>query len=1235
MAGTDDPNLEGAQKGAVASLTKAGYSIADYRKISRLGEGTFGEVWKAERGGFAVALKILKTSMSSDETQRELKSLENLRRLHHKYLLHTENFWSDGDRLFIEMELADGGTLKERLKAYQAAGREGIPEDELLKYFTEASQALDYLHGHRPVFLHRDIKPANILLVQGCAKLADFGLLRQVTGDNTSTKTQGGTPVYMAPESIKEDRFSVHSDLFSFAVTYAELRQGKLPFFAKTQFQIYQKICQDPPELSDIFHPEERRVLLKALEKESGARYSSCGEFVFELNRVVPWVPAIEVPSLPAPLHPEPDLGPTDVRVSAEPRLLNQPEYGTSRKRSPITMEDMELPPVSAPSANAPTAKRDEGTVVNEKASRPAKPMTDAAVGVPPSVGTSDPAASLPSTASKLSKATDKKPTAAFAQAHAKARKQVLLRVLLSVVLLSILGGVGLVVILAFKDSGGPVTDKPHDDKSAKDGKNPPLSPEVVAKQVDDALEADKVAEARKIVEQNQAGLPNRGAALHDKIDKKSEVLTVLSRADQMFKKKEYENCLTYLTSSKAPFEHGKDVSRKNRLFEVSRTEMHKGLVFDLTEQIRARDPQRARETLTALLKFRKEHASVEWKPDFQELPFPNELLAAAWKSLLAPTVVPTDCRLQLEKAKEYATGSLPEKYILDAVYDKNVQALEGLVKAHEANLKQWDQAITNVIGALRENNQPGDLSRNSWLALVPLEKSRKLFRFEDLDALPTAAPDEQAKKASSELFVQVLERLVQANNYQWHPSEVQCAKLADWASKRVSAPTPRLSALKAECLVRTDAKLEAINQIGFPLKADWYGSYVNALVTHKTAVLLNDNKKYAAAADLIAGVLQEKPRVVVSPRERSKKAADILRAAVGKLQRLKGKAPEFADEKEAARALGWLSFVVELDEGHAQPTAGDDLNDLGFAAVGADSPEAGEILKKVAQGLDKLDETEKRSGYLLLARAHRIELDRATARLGQATPKNDFWDKAIAKSQRSQEFAYASKKTIPLETVADLNARAVQLEARVTFDKSKAPGQGKAKYRIFEAAIQRAKGAGANKQADAFILPLVVAALESVKDFSKEHTEATVNDGEAALNIAVPKDPWWQELRMKSMVRLADAHFHLVLKKAMAKENIDQKAEYPHMIKLYTQAKESGKQVERFKGEVPYKIGALHYALKNYNAAHKELKEAKTKLVEIPQPYPSDLDAEIRDAIAGVEELLNRPELKKLDGQQ
>ena len=297
MSLSDDANpQDGPRKNTPLYHLKDGYILDNYRLIECIGEGSFGEVWKAKKGDSEVALKILKGSMNSDDAKREAKSLEALKDLSHPFLLRTNTSWSDGDRLIIEMEIADGGSLKDRLKVCQNAGWKGIPVGELLKYFAEIAEALDYLHGQRPhCYLHRDIKPANILLVSGCAKLADFGLLRRVTSDRMGTQTQGGTTVFMAPESIRSNDFSIHTDLFSLAVTYAELRQGRLPFSGVTEYQIGHSILNGVPELDSDFYPDEVKVLLKALDKDPARRHASCMEFVLELRQGVP-VEALEIP---------------------------------------------------------------------------------------------------------------------------------------------------------------------------------------------------------------------------------------------------------------------------------------------------------------------------------------------------------------------------------------------------------------------------------------------------------------------------------------------------------------------------------------------------------------------------------------------------------------------------------------------------------------------------------------------------------------------------------------------------------------------------------------------------------------------------------------------------------------------------------------------------------------------------------------------------------------------------
>jgi tetratricopeptide (TPR) repeat protein/serine/threonine protein kinase len=271
--------------------------IPGYRLLLRLGAGGFGEVWRAEApGGFHVALKFVRLD-PDDRGGRaqagitELRALEIIKAIRHPNLLATFGAWQTPDFLIIAMELADC-TLWDSFQAALAKGRPGIPREQLLEYLSDAAKGIDHLNEHqhtvegkqRVGIQHRDIKPQNILLLGGGVKVADFGLARLL--ESTQTRHTGQmTLAYAAPEFF-DGQTSSQSDQYSLAVTYCELRTGRLPFTGSV-VQIMTGHRSLNPNL-EMLPSEERPIVARALAKKPADRWPSCRAFLDALRAARP-----------------------------------------------------------------------------------------------------------------------------------------------------------------------------------------------------------------------------------------------------------------------------------------------------------------------------------------------------------------------------------------------------------------------------------------------------------------------------------------------------------------------------------------------------------------------------------------------------------------------------------------------------------------------------------------------------------------------------------------------------------------------------------------------------------------------------------------------------------------------------------------------------------------------------------------------------------------------------------
>jgi tetratricopeptide (TPR) repeat protein len=250
--------------------------------VAPIAKGGSGEVWKAiGPGGFPAALKVI--PLTDREVVAELRSLELLRDIRHANLVTVFGAWQTRGALIVAMELADG-SLWDRYREARDAGLPGIPISELIGYLDDAAKAIDFLNdprhalpgGERVGVLHRDIKPHNLLLFGNCVKLADFGLA-QVMGAHAPTDKVQATLAYACPECF-HGLSSIRSDQYSLAVTYCQLRSGRL-LFTGSVWQIMLAHSLDTPDLS-MLPEEEGPVVARGLAKNPNDRWPDCRTFV-------------------------------------------------------------------------------------------------------------------------------------------------------------------------------------------------------------------------------------------------------------------------------------------------------------------------------------------------------------------------------------------------------------------------------------------------------------------------------------------------------------------------------------------------------------------------------------------------------------------------------------------------------------------------------------------------------------------------------------------------------------------------------------------------------------------------------------------------------------------------------------------------------------------------------------------------------------------------------------------
>jgi len=269
-----------------------------YRIERQLGAGGMATVYLATdlKHDREVALKVLRPELGAVlGAERFLAEIKITARLDHPHILTLIDSGEAGGFLFYVLPLVRGESLRDKLKREQQLGLE-----EALAITKQVASALDY--AHRSGVVHRDIKPENILLFEGEAMLADFGIALAVkeAGGNRLTETglSLGTPQYMSPEQATGDRLlDARSDVYSLAAVLYEMLAGEPPVTGpNAQAMIAKLMTERPVHLRVVRGSVPDNIdaaVAKALDKTPADRFGSAGEFAraLELKPITGTVP--------------------------------------------------------------------------------------------------------------------------------------------------------------------------------------------------------------------------------------------------------------------------------------------------------------------------------------------------------------------------------------------------------------------------------------------------------------------------------------------------------------------------------------------------------------------------------------------------------------------------------------------------------------------------------------------------------------------------------------------------------------------------------------------------------------------------------------------------------------------------------------------------------------------------------------------------------------------------------
>lgn len=250
-------------------------TIGNYKySILPIGQGSFSTVYQGENivNHKKVAIKKINITFNNNLTKDKIESeIKIMKKLDHKHIVKLyDTIYDDFNNVYIIMEYCECGNLGNFLD------KKPLKEKYIKHFMKQIASATRYLIKNK--ILHRDLKPQNIMMTDPkTIKITDFGFAKIFqSDDDIMSQTICGSPIYMAPEIVKRNHYSIKTDLWSIGVILYEMVTGKPPYKASSHLELLHKIDCEPIYIpvAILISDECRNLIYDLLQKNPDKRIS-------------------------------------------------------------------------------------------------------------------------------------------------------------------------------------------------------------------------------------------------------------------------------------------------------------------------------------------------------------------------------------------------------------------------------------------------------------------------------------------------------------------------------------------------------------------------------------------------------------------------------------------------------------------------------------------------------------------------------------------------------------------------------------------------------------------------------------------------------------------------------------------------------------------------------------------------------------------------------------------------